>query len=174
MNQQATLKTIYRLWWPLAVTWLMMAIEGPYLAAIIARMGESATNLAAYGVAYAFGLITEAPVIMLLSASTRLARGRSDYLRLRSFSVALCSLVTLFLLLLLVPSVFNPLTTTLLGLSTAIAAHVNQALWLLLPWPAAIGMRRFYQGVLIAHHRSLIHISEPTRLNSTSRMPSSA
>lgn len=153
MTQQATLKTIYRLWWPLAVTWLMMAIEGPYLAAIIARMGESATNLAAYGVAYAFGLITEAPVIMLLSASTRLARGRSDYLRLRSFSLALCGLVTLFLLLLLVPSVFTPLTTTLLGLSADIAAHVNQALWLLLPWPAAIGMRRFYQGVLIAHHQ---------------------
>ncbi len=153
MTQQATLKTIYRLWWPLAVTWLMMAIEGPYLAAIIARMGESATNLAAYGVAYAFGLITEAPVIMLLSASTRLARGRYDYLRLRSFSMALCGLVTIFLLLLLVPAVFTPLTTTLLGLSSDISAHVNQALWLLLPWPAAIGMRRFYQGVLIAHHQ---------------------
>ena len=49
MTQQATLKTVYRLWWPLAMTWLMMAIEGPFLAAIIARMGESATNLAAYG-----------------------------------------------------------------------------------------------------------------------------
>ena len=60
MTQQATLKTVYRLWWPLALTWLMMAIEGPFLAAIIARMGESSTNLAAYGIAYAFGLITEA------------------------------------------------------------------------------------------------------------------
>ncbi len=153
MTQQATLKTIYRLWWPLALTWLMMAVEGPFLAAIIARMGESATNLAAYGIAYAFGLITEAPVIMLLSASTRLARNRCDYLRLRSFSVALCGLVTLLLLLLLVPAVFNPLMTTLLGLSSALSIHVNQALWLLLPWPAAIGMRRFYQGVLIAHHQ---------------------
>ena len=153
MTQQATLKTIYRLWWPLALTWLMMAVEGPFLAAIIARMGESATNLAAYGVAYAFGLIAEAPVIMLLSASTRLARSRCDYLRLRSFSVALCGLVSLLLLLMLVPAVFTPLMTTLLGLSSAVSAHVNQALWLLLPWPAAIGMRRFYQGVLIAHHQ---------------------
>ena len=153
MTQQATLKTVYRLWWPLAVTWMMMAIEGPFLAAIIARMGESATNLAAYGVAYAFGLITEAPVIMLLSASTLLARSRCDYLRLRFFSVVLCGIVTLFLLLLLVPAVFIPLTTMLLGLSSDISAHVNQALWLLLPWPAAIGMRRFYQGVLIAHHQ---------------------
>jgi hypothetical protein len=153
MTQQATIKTIYRLWWPLAVTWLMMAVEGPFLAAIIARMGDSATNLAAYGVAYAFALITEAPVIMLLSASTRLARSRCDYLRLRSFSVALCGLVTLLLLSLLLPVLFSPLTTALLGLSSDISTHVNQALWLLLPWPAAIGMRRFYQGVLICHHQ---------------------
>ena len=76
------------------MTWLMMAIEGPFLAAVIARMGESAVNLAAYGIAYAFGLITEAPVIMLLSASTRLARTRADYLRLRVFSILLCGAVT--------------------------------------------------------------------------------
>ncbi len=153
MSQQATIKTIYRLWWPLAATWLMMAIEGPFLAAVIARMGESAVNLAAYGVAYAFGLITEAPVIMLLSASTRLARSRTDYLRLRTFSVLLCGAVTLMLISLLLPPVFTPLTDNLLGLSADVAAHVRQAMWLLLPWPAAIGMRRFYQGVLIAHHQ---------------------
>jgi hypothetical protein len=151
--RQATLKSMYRLWWPLALTWLMMAIEGPFLAAIIARMAESAANLAAYGVAYAFGLIAEGPVIMLLSASTRLARSRLDYLRLRAFSVGLCGVVSLSLLLLLMPAVFNPLTSTLLGLTDEIANRVHQALVLLLPWPAAIGMRRFYQGVLIAHHQ---------------------
>ncbi len=153
MHRQATLKSIYRLWWPLALTWLMMAIEGPFLAAVIARMAEAATNLAAYGVAYAFGLIAEGPVIMLLSASTRLAHSRSDYQRLRAFSVSLCGAVTLLLLFLLLPPVFSPLTDTLLGLTADVASHVHQALALLLPWPAAIGMRRFYQGVLIAHHQ---------------------
>jgi Na+-driven multidrug efflux pump len=153
MTRPATLKTVYRLWWPLAATWLMMAIEGPFLAAIIARMAESATNLAAYGIAYAFGLIAEGPVIMLLSAATRLALGRSDYLRLRAFSIVMCAIVTLLLLLLVSPPLFTPLTSTLLGLSADVARHVHQALWLLLPWPAAIGMRRFYQGVLIAHHQ---------------------
>ena len=154
MTRPATLKSVYRLWWPLAATWLMMAVEGPFLAALIARMGESAVNLAAYGVAYAFGLITEAPVIMLLSASTRLARSRVDYLRLRSFSLLLCGGVTLLLVGLLLPPLFEPLTSTLLGLTEDVASHMHQAMWLLLPWPAAIGMRRFYQGVLIAHHQS--------------------
>ena len=153
MTHQATLKNVYQLWWPLALTWLMMAVEGPFLAAIIARMGESATNLAAYGIAYAFGLIAEGPVIMLLSASTRLARSRSDYLRLRAFSVGLCGLVTLLLITLLIPPLFTPLTSTLLGLTADVAKHVYHALALLLPWPAAIGMRRFYQGILIAHHQ---------------------
>ena len=151
--KQASLKYVYRLWWPLALTWLMMAVEGPFLAAIIARMGDSATNLAAYGVAYAFGLIAEAPVIMLLSAATRLAHGRADYLRLRSFSIGMCAVVTLLLLILLVPPVFTPLTTSLLGLTPDVSRHILQAMLLLLPWPAAIGMRRFYQGVLIAHHQ---------------------
>ncbi len=165
MVQHATLKSIYRLWWPLAVTWLMMAVEGPFLAAVIARMGESAVNLAAYGVAYAFGLITEAPVIMLLSASTRLARVRSDYLRLRTFSIVMCSAVTLMLLFLLLPPVFVPLTSHLLGLSADVASHVREAMWLLLPWPAAIGMRRFYQGVLIAHHQpGRVAVGTTTRL----------
>jgi len=165
MTQQATLKTIYRLWWPLAATWLMMAVEGPFLAAVIARMGESAVNLAAYGIAYAFGLITEAPVIMLLSASTRLARSRCDYLRLRTFSVGLCVGVTLLLVFLLLPPVFSPLTSTLLGLSAEVASHVHQAMLLLLPWPAAIGMRRFYQGVLIAHHQpGRVAVGTTTRL----------
>lgn len=165
MKQQATLKSIYRLWWPLAITWLMMSVEGPFLAAVIARMGESAVNLAAYGIAYAFALITEAPVIMLLSASTRLARSRKDYLRLRTFSIALCGAVTLMLVLMLLPPVFIWLSSDLLGLADTVAAHVRQAMWLLLPWPAAIGMRRFYQGVLIAHHQpGRVAIGTTTRL----------
>ena len=153
MSRPATLKSMYHLWWPLALTWLMMAIEGPFLAAVIARMADSATNLAAYGIAYAFGLIAEAPVIMLLSASTRLAHNRGDYLSLRTFSIALCGVVSLLLVVLLLPPVFTPLTRVLLGLTVEVADHVYWALLLLLPWPAAIGMRRFYQGVLIAHHQ---------------------
>ena len=154
MSHQATLKSMYRLWWPLAATWLLMSVEGPFLAAIIARMGESAVNLAAYGVAYAFALIAEAPVIMLLSAATHLSKSRSDYLRLRTFSIVLCAAVTLMLVLVLIPPVFAFLISGILGLSEGVAGNVRQALWLLLPWPAAIGMRRFYQGVLIAHHQS--------------------
>ncbi|MCW8984878.1 MAG: hypothetical protein OQK55_06020, partial [Thermoanaerobaculales bacterium] len=75
MNDESlTLRGVFRFWRPLAATWLMMAVEGPFLAAIIARLPEPTYNLAAYGVAFSLALVAEAPVIMIMSAATALAR----------------------------------------------------------------------------------------------------
>lgn len=63
---------IFALWLPMAGTWLMMAAEAPFLAAVIARLAEPKYNLAAFGVAYAVAILIESPVIMILSASTTL------------------------------------------------------------------------------------------------------
>ncbi len=145
---------ILRFWFPLATTWLMMSVEGPFLAAVIARLGAEKANLAAYGIAYAFALIAESPVIMLMSASTALCRERSSYVRLRNFSLALSLIVTLLLALFLVPALFNLVIADLLGMPVDIARLIHLALLCLLPWPGAIGIRRFYQGVLIAAHKT--------------------
>ena len=69
-----TYRGILVFWLPLLATWLMMSVEGPFLAAIIARLADPKYNLAAYGVAFSFALIIEAPIIMIMSASTALAR----------------------------------------------------------------------------------------------------
>ena len=145
---------IFRFWLPLAATWLMMSVEGPFLAAIIARLSAEELNLAAYGVAYAFALVAESPVIMLMSASTALCRDRDSYRQLRNFSLLLSLAVTLLLGLFLLPPVYGPLVNGLLGLPTDVATLTHGALLCLLPWPGAIGIRRFYQGVLIAGHRT--------------------
>jgi len=68
--QRLTTRKIFKFWLPLAGTWLMMSIEGPFIAAIIARLADPKFNLAAYGVAFSFALIIEAPVIMMMTAST--------------------------------------------------------------------------------------------------------
>lgn len=145
---------IFRFWLPLAATWLLMAAEGPFLAAIIARMAAEKLNLAAYGVAYAFALIAESPLIMLMSASTALCRDRESFLRLRNFSLLLCLAVTLLFGLFLLPAIFTPIARNLIGLPQEVVTLTHAALLCLLPWPAAIGMRRFYQGVLIARHQT--------------------
>lgn len=127
----------------------MMATEGPLIAAVIARMPDPTFNLAAHGVTFALAILIEAPVIMLMSAATALVRDRTSFLKLRNFAFALNFLSTAGLLVLLIPGVFNWVTGSLIGLPTEVSSLTYGALWFMLPWPGAIGYRRFLQGVLI-------------------------
>ncbi len=144
--------TIILFWLPLAATWLMMALEGPYIAAIVARMPAAAHSLAAYGVATALAWLIESPIMMLLSASTALVRGRTSYLALRRFAFGLNALVTVGMAVLALPPVFRFVGETLIGLPPEIARLAHLATAIMIPWPAAIGYRRFYQGILVRHH----------------------
>lgn len=154
MTAERTQKAIFLFWLPLAATWLMMSVEGPFLAAVIARLPEARFNLAAYGVAFAFALLVEAPVIMIMSASTALAEDLLKFRRLRNFTYSLNGIVTVVQLLILIPAVFSFVMLDLIALPPEVATLVYGALWLLLPWPAAIGHRRLYQGLLIRDGRT--------------------
>ena len=146
-------RRIFAFWLPLAGTWLMMAVEGPYLAAIIARLPDAAPNLAAFGVAFAFAIIIESPVIMLMSASTALVEDAASFRALRRFSYGLAALVTAVQIIVLLPPVFDAIAN-LLRLPLDVARLTHGALAILLPWPGAIAYRRFRQGLLIRHHQT--------------------
>ncbi len=130
-----TQRRILLFWLPLAATWLMMSVEGPFLAAIIARLSSPEYNLAAFGVAFSFALLAEAPVIMMMSAAVALVTDRASYLRLRTFTHALNAAVTLALGFLLLPPVFDFVGRRLLGLPEEVAGRTWLALLVLLPWP---------------------------------------
>lgn len=142
-------RDLFRFWLPLASTWLMMAFEGPFLAALIARLADPLHNLAAYGVAFAVAILVEAPVIMMLGASTALVDGRVSFLRLRRFTHALNVITTLGMALLVLTPAFPQVFEGWIGLDPRVATLTRGALMILLPWPAAIGYRRFHQGLLI-------------------------
>jgi len=147
-------KSIFLFWAPLAATWMMMAVEGPYLAAVIARLPDPKFNLAAHGVAFAFAILIEAPVIMLMSAATALVEDATSYRRLRGFMIWLGVATTSTLILVLVPPVYRFVMIELVELPVEVASLTYGALWFFLPWPAAIGYRRFVQGVLIRSGRT--------------------
>jgi len=160
-------RAIFLFWAPLAATWLMMALEGPFLAAVIARLADPKFNLAAHGVAFAFAILIEAPVIMLMSAATALVEDSTSYRKLRNFANALNLGTTLALLVLLLPPVYDVVALEALGLPDPVAELGYHALWFYLPWPAAIGIRRFLQGVLIRSGRTrLVAIGTVIRLAS--------
>lgn len=149
-----TFKDIFRFWSPLASTWLMMSVEGPLIAAIIARLEDPKFNLAAYGIAFVIALSVESPIINMLAAATALVRDKVSYLKLRSFTYLLNALITLVMLIAGATPLFEWLATEVVGLPHEVAWLARLSILILLPWPAVIGFRRFFQGVLIRGGRT--------------------
>jgi hypothetical protein len=145
-------RSILAFWLPLAATWLMMAVEGPYVAAIIARLPDATHNLAAYGVAFSFAFMGEAPIIMMMTAANALVSDRQSLIALRRFAFLLNGLLTLAMAVGLTPPVFRFVTDRVIGLPADLAHLTHVATGFLVLWPAAIGYRRFYQGILVRHH----------------------
>ncbi len=148
-SKSLSLRDILIFWIPLAATWLMMAFEGPFIAAVIARMVDPKFNLAAYGIAFSFALIIEAPIIMLMSASIALVGDSTAFFKLRRYTHLLNLIITLLMIALLTPPAFDFIAFRVLDLPADLAHLTHIATILLLPWPSAIGYRRFYQGILI-------------------------
>lgn len=149
-----TQAAIFRFWAPLAATWFMMSVEGPFLAAVIARLPGPEVNLAAYGVAFACGMLFESPIILIMSAATRLVEDRPSYKTLRDFTFTLNAIITAAMVLILIPPVFRAVFEGAVGLTPEVAERTYTAVLVLLPWPAAIGYRRLYQGILIRSGRT--------------------
>ena len=63
-----------------------MGLEGPAISAVVSRLEDPTINLAAFGgLVFPLALIIEAPIIMMLAASTALCRDWISYLKLRRF-----------------------------------------------------------------------------------------
>lgn len=152
LSERLTYRRVSVFWGPLALTWLMMAFEMPILIAFIARLSDAKLNLAAFGIAGSFAMIIEAPIIMLMSASTALVTGRNSYKKLKRFTDILNAGITGIQILILIPPVFNFIVIGLMGVPEEVARLAHIALIIFLPWAASIGYRRFYQGILIRNN----------------------
>ena len=152
ISERLTYRRIFIFWGPLALTWLMMAFEQPFLIAFIARLNDAKFNLAAFGIAGSFAMIIESPIIMLMSASTALVTGRNSYKKLKSFTDILNAGITGIQLIFLIPPVFNYIVIRLMEVPEDVARIAHIALIIFLPWAASIGYRRFYQGILIRNN----------------------
>ena len=152
-------------WLPLALMFVMMGVEQPALAAVIARMAESTGNLAAFGVAFSIALVIESPVLQLLSAATALATTRKKYERLLEFVHLLALGLTLVHLLVATRPVFFFLTRDVLNVPLEIIENARATFLVLTPISALVAYRRLWQGVLIRYERTvLIPITVVSRL----------
>jgi hypothetical protein len=118
---------IIKFWIPLSATWLMMAIEGPILTSLIARLTDPTHNLAAYGVAVSLAMLIESPVIMLLSMSVAMATDRLAEERLRKVMWGLNALVTAGMVVVSIPWVFDLVTLQVMQLPEPVADRMYVA-----------------------------------------------
>ena len=126
----------------------MMSIADPVVSAGITRLPQPELELAAFGVAQPIAILMESPIIYMLGTGVALVRNRAMYQLVWRFMLHLSILMTVASALLFFTPAYHVMTRTLLGLTEDVAAAARPAMQLLLLWPAAIGLRRFLQGVL--------------------------
>ena len=156
--KQVSQKKIFSTWWPLAMSWLFMSLELPALSAVIARLEDPEIHLAAYGgVVFPLALIIEAPVIMLLAASTALSKDWPSYLKLRNYMIASGAILTALHIAIAFTPLYYIVVEGIIGAPPEIVEPSRIGLMVMTPWTWAIAYRRFNQGVLIrfGHPRSV-------------------
>ena len=146
---------IFQTWLPLVASWMLMSFELPAINAIVARLANPEISLAAYGgIVYPIALIIEAPVIMLLAASTALSRDWDSYRKLRRITLWMGGALMALHVLIAVTPMFDFITNVLLKAPPEIIEPARQGFLYLSPWTFAIAFRRFQQGAMIRHGHS--------------------
>ena len=149
-------RRVFRTWWPLAASWILMGFENPAISAIVSRLADPKVNLAAYGgLVFPLTLMIEAPVIMLLAASTALSRDRASFLKLRRFMNWLGVGLTALHIIVVATPLYYVLARSVIHAPEEIVDPARIGLLITIPWTWSIAYRRFHQGVLIRFGRSL-------------------
>lgn len=145
-----SLVAIARLWWPLALSMLLMSVEGPAHSAVVARLTRPEVNLAAWGgIVYPVSLIIESPVVMLLSASTALSKDWAAYTRLRRIALTLGTLFTALHIGVAFTPLYDIVALRIIGVPNEIVEPGRIGLMIMTPWTFAIAYRRFQEGAMI-------------------------
>jgi hypothetical protein len=132
-----------------------MALELPAISAIMARLAEPRISLAAYGgIVFPLALIIEAPIIMLLAASTALAKDQQSYRLLRRFMIVAGAGLTAIHMLVALTPLYDLVVDRLIGAPEEIRGAGRIGMIIMTPWTWAIAYRRLQQGVLIRFGRS--------------------
>lgn len=151
-----TTRGIFKMWWPLAASWILMALELPVMNIVITRLVNPEIHLAAYGsLVFPLALLIEAPIIMLLAASTALCSDWESYRKVRRFTHILSAALTSIHALVAFTPIYGLIARDILSAPEEIIGPARIGMMITLPWTWAIAYRRFNQGVLIRFGHSL-------------------
>jgi hypothetical protein len=132
-----------------------MAVELPLLTVAMTRLPGGEVHLAAMGsLVYPLSIFIEAPVIMLLAASTAIVHDLAAHERLRRFVHVLGGALTLLHVLVAFTPLFDLVARGLIDVPEPLVGPGRIGMQIMTPWTWSIAYRRFQQGVLIRCDRS--------------------
>jgi hypothetical protein len=145
---------------------MLMGLELPLVTVTMSRLVDPEVHLAAYGgVVFPLSLLIEAPVIMILAASTALCKNWSAYRLIRKFILLLGGILTLVHVVVAFTPLFGVIVQDVLGAPEVILEPAQIGLQCMTPWTLSIAVRRFLQGVVIrAGQTRLIGLGTLVRL----------
>ena len=127
-----------------------MGVELLLVAATVSRLANPKIHLAAYGgVVFPLSLLIEAPIIMILVASTALCKDWPAYRLMRNFIFTLGGSLTLLHIILAFSPLYGVVVEILLGAPESTWEPARMGLQMMTPWTMAIAVRRFFQGMII-------------------------
>ena len=139
------------------------------ISSVVARLPDQTVQLAAFGgVVFPLALLVEAPVIMMLAASTALSTNSEAYQALKRFMGITALSMTLLHVLFAFTPLYDIVLVPLLDMPEEVIEPARMGFRLMLPWTWAIADRRFHQGVLIRFgQRSAVAVGTGVRLVTT-------
>ena len=131
------------------MSWFMITVEQPILAAVVARSIDPKVQLAAWGLSFSLVLVLSAPSISTLAASTALSRDKASYRQGRRYVIWLSVGLTAAHFLLAFTPVFDLVVFGLISAPSELAEPVRSGVRIMLPFVPSLAIRRFQYGVLI-------------------------
>ncbi len=148
--------SLFLLWLPLAVMWMLMAVEQPAVTAVIARMNNAVLQLAAFGLTFSLALFIEGPIVQMLAAGTAVTDSRENYRHIMQVMHIIGWSATLIQAVLCLPAVYNIFARYILRIPEELIYPSRISLITMLCWTLAVGYRRLWQGMLIRHGKSRV------------------
>ena len=147
---EVTLRDIFKTWWPIAISWVLLAFEPMFFSSIISRFPNAKINLAAYGnVAWMLPIVIQSPIMLIQAASATLCKDKETFYKLRKFANWMGIGLTAIHILIAVTPLYFFVVRTILNIPEEVVGVARQGLIFMIPWAGSISYRRFHQGILV-------------------------
>lgn len=136
---------------PLGFSGLMMTLDLPVVNAVLNRLPNPDTSVAALRVAFSLALVYEASHISMIDASTALSTDLTVFRMLRRFYMVMAGALLVVASAVAFSPMYDAIVRGVMNIPPQVAEAARPAVWAFLLWPIPIGWRRLYQGALIKH-----------------------